>query len=571
MNGAEVVIEVLKKQGVNRVFGYPGGAIMPVYDALFESGITHVLGRHEQGSGFAALGYAKISGKPSVCIATSGPGATNLITALADAQFDSVPMVVITGQVSTEVIGTDAFQEIDMLGLSLAVTKHSYLVEKPHQLVPILMQAFELANQGRPGPVLIDIPKNIQLADMSAELEQLNFDNGQNIFFKQLDTSHLNAVNDDNIFEAAELLKQSKHPVFYVGGGVSIAAAENPLNEILALTQLPVVTTLKGLGVIQLNYAENLGMLGMHGNPAANHTVQECDLLIAVAARFDDRVTGKLSGFATNAKVIHFDIDLAEVDKIRKADVPLIGELNTSLKAFHEAISNIDFRQFSKWRAHIISMKSDYAWKYNKPGEDIFAPMLLKQLSDKLNKSSIISTDVGQHQMWTAQHMTFSAQTRLLTSGGLGTMGFGLPVAIGAKFAAPDSQVIVVSGDGSFMMNVQELATIKRYSIPIKILLLDNKKLGMVKQWQQIFFEKRYSETDLSDNPNFVLLAKAYDIEARTINHKDQVDEALSIMLKSEKPYLLHVEIDEKENVWPLVPPGATNEQMMEKIYDAYI
>ena len=571
MNGAELVIKCLQEQSVDRVFGYPGGAIMPVYDALYESGIEHVLCRHEQGAGFAALGYAKITGDPAVCIATSGPGATNLVTALADANFDSVPLVVITGQVSSEVIGTDAFQEIDMLGLSLAVTKHSFLVEKVEQLADIIHQAFQLANSGRPGPVLIDLPKDVQLA--AANNSSVN---------ENVDLTSTSNADEKEIYEAVQLIVKSEKPVFYIGGGVLIGHAEKQLEKLVEQLRVPVVSTLKGLGSVDASNDLYLGMLGMHGNPAANHSVQECDLLIAVGARFDDRVTGKLSGFAVNAKVIHFDIDAAEINKIRKADVSLLGELNTNLQLLFSQLERMqleskqldfDENQHKPWRQHVLDMKQKYAWSYETTSDAIFAPALLKQLSETVSKKgpSIITTDVGQHQMWTAQHMTFGCDARLITSGGLGTMGFGIPVSLGAQFAEPNSTVVVVSGDGSFMMNVQELATIKRFQLPIKIVLMDNHKLGMVKQWQEIFFEKRYSETDLSDNPDFVQLAKAFDFAAETISSKDQVDDALTRMFETQGAYLLHIKIDEKENVWPLVPPGATNEQMMEKIYDAYI
>jgi len=356
-----------------------------------------------------------------------------------------------------------------------------------------------------------------------------------------------------------------------VGGGALIAEAQDELNQLLALLQVPSVATLKGLGAINLENELYLGMLGMHGNAAANYTVQECDCLVVVGARFDDRVTGKLDGFATNAKVIHLDIDRAEINKLRTADVALLGDLKPYLKAIIEGLSELKSEAYVKWCKRILEMKKQHAWQYDKPGESIFAPRLLKDLSTKLKSPSIVTTDVGQHQMWTAQHMRFSDKARLITSGGSGTMGFGLPVAIGAQFAEPDSRVVVVSGDGSFMMNVQELATIKRYALPIKIILIDNQKLGMVRQWQQLFFEKRYSETDLSDNPDFVTLAKAFNIEAETISQKNQVEDALNRALDSKGAYLLHIKIEDKDNVWPLVPPGATNEEMMEKIYDAYI
>jgi acetolactate synthase-1/2/3 large subunit len=566
MNGAELLIQILKDKGVNRVFGYPGGAIMPVYDALYESGIEHVLSRHEQGSGFAALGYAKITGKPSVCIATSGPGATNLITAVGDANFDSVPMVVITGQVSTEVMGTDAFQEIDMLGLSLAITKHSFLVEKPEQLESIVHQAFEIAQSGRPGPVLIDLPKNIQLAAIKKQSAAADETVAQND--KQICETN---VCNKSVAEAITLLLASKQPVFYVGGGVLNAEAETELNQVLEILQAPSVATLKGLGAINLDNELYLGMLGMHGNAAANYSVQECDLLIAVGARFDDRVTGKLDGFATHAKVIHFDIDAAEINKLRKAEVALAGDLKPYLRAMLDGLSTLKSEAYLAWNNRVLDMKKQHAWAYDKPGTSIFAPKLLKDLSDKLQAPSIVTTDVGQHQMWAAQHMRFSEQARFMTSGGSGTMGFGLPAAIGAQFAEPKSTVVVVSGDGSFMMNVQELATIKRYSLPIKIVLIDNTKLGMVKQWQELFFEERYSETDLSDNPDFVVLAKSFDIPGETITKNSQVEKAFSNMLNCKGAFLLHVKIDIKDNVWPLVPPGASNEQMMEKIYDEFI
>jgi len=565
VNGAELVIQLLKEHEVSRVFGYPGGAIMPVYDALYDSGIDHVLSRHEQGAGFAAIGYASITGKPAVCIATSGPGATNLVTSLADAQFDSVPLLVITGQVSSDVIGTDAFQEIDMLGLSLAVTKQSFIVETPEQIVPVFKEAMALAQSGRPGPVLIDLPKDVQLAE-------IDFAHSPSEHEKVSSEHHI-AADLNKIEQVVRLLETSEHPVFYIGGGVAAAKAEAQLNQLMDIVNLPVVSTLKGLGCVE-DFDLYLGMLGMHGNPAANHAVQECDLLIAMGARFDDRVTGKLSGFATNAKVIHFDIDSAEINKLRHADISVPGDLSDYMQAMVDYTGKFDADKHNHWRDHVAALKSEYAWKYKKPGDAVYAPRLLKKLSNRLLKSetaSIVATDVGQHQMWTAQHIAFNKKTRLLTSGGLGTMGFGLPVAIGAQFAELESQVIAVCGDGSFMMNIQELATIKRYGVPIKIILLDNQKLGMVKQWQQIFFDRRYSETDLSDNPDFVQLAKAFDIEGISIDKKQQVSAALDQMLKSDKAFILHVKINATDNVWPLVPPGATNEQMMEKIYDAYI
>ena len=546
MTGAQWVVQALRAQGVKTVFGYPGGAIMPVYDALYDGGVEHLLCRHEQGAAMAAIGYARATGNVGVCIATSGPGATNLITGLADAMMDSVPVVAITGQVAAPLMGTDAFQEIDVLGLSLACTKHSFLVESLETLPEVLAEAFAIAQSGRPGPVLVDIPKNIQVA--SGEL-----------------TPHLLPVAEafahphQEIEQARALLAQAKKPVLYVGGGVGIAQAVPALRAFVQQTGIPTVATLKGLGAPDASDPCYLGMLGMHGTKAANLAVQQCDLLIAVGARFDDRVTGKLDTFAPHASVIHLDIDPAELNKLRRAHVGLQGDFNALLPALAQPC------QIDEWRAAVSALKSEHSWRYDHPGDAIYAPLFLRQLSDRKAESAIVTTDVGQHQMWTAQHMSFSAPENFITSSGLGTMGFGLPAAVGAQVARPDDCVICVSGDGSFMMNVQELGTIKRKRLPIKIVLMDNQRLGMVRQWQQLFFSERYSETNLSDNPDFLMLASAFDIPGQRITRKDQVEDALDALLNSEGPYLLHVAIDELENVWPLVPPGASNANMMEK------
>ncbi|NUW61252.1 acetolactate synthase 2 catalytic subunit [Cronobacter muytjensii] len=547
MNGAQWVVHALRAQGVDTVFGYPGGAIMPVYDALYDGGVEHLLCRHEQGAAMAAIGYARATGKIGVCIATSGPGATNLITGLADALLDSVPVVAITGQVAAPLIGTDAFQEVDVLGLSLACTKHSFLVESLEELPEIMAHAFHLARSGRPGPVLIDIPKDIQLA--SAELEPW-----------------LSSVEDTSVLPQAELeqaralMSLAEKPMLYVGGGVGMAQAVPALREFMAQTKIPCAVTLKGLGAVEASYPWYLGMLGMHGTKAANLAAQECDLLIAVGARFDDRVTGKLNTFAPHAKVIHMDIDPAELNKLRQAHVALPGDLNALLPALQRPM------EINAWRDQVAAMRREHDWCYEHPGDAIFAPLLLKQLSDRKPPDSVVTTDVGQHQMWAAQHMSFSRPENFITSSGLGTMGFGLPAAVGAQVARPDDIVICVTGDGSFMMNIQELGTVKRKQLPLKIVLLDNQRLGMVRQWQQLFFSERYSETNLSDNPDFLTLASAFGIAGQRITRKDQVEAALEAMLSSEGPYLLHVSIDEAENVWPLVPPGASNSQMLEKI-----
>ncbi len=483
MNGAQWVVHALRAQGVKTVFGYPGGAIMPVYDALYDGGVEHLLCRHEQGAAMAAIGYARSTGKTGVCIATSGPGATNLITGLADALLDSVPVVAITGQVSAPFIGTDAFQEVDVLGLSLACTKHSFLVQSLAELPRIMAEAFEVANAGRPGPVLVDIPKDIQLA--SGELEPWFTTVANEATFPQADVE-----------QARQMLEQAKKPMLYVGGGVGMAQAVPALRKFIAVTQMPVTCTLKGLGAVEADYPYYLGMLGMHGTKAANFAVQGCDLLIAVGARFDDRVTGKLNTFAPNASVIHMDIDPAEMNKLRQAHVALQGDLNSLLPALQQPL------KIDAWRQSCAELRAEHAWRYDHPGETIYAPLLLKQLSERKPADSVVTTDVGQHQMWSAQHMTYTRPENFITSSGLGTMGFGLPAAVGAQVARPNDTVICISGDGSFMMNVQELGTVKRKQLPLKIVLLDNQRLGMVRQWQQLFFQERYSETTLTDNPD---------------------------------------------------------------------
>ena len=547
MNGAQWVVHALRAQGVQTVFGYPGGAIMPVYDALYDGGVEHLLCRHEQGAAMAAIGYARATGKTGVCIATSGPGATNLITGLADALLDSVPVVAITGQVASPFIGTDAFQEVDVLGMSLSCTKHSFLVQSLEELPRIMAEAFAVANSGRPGPVLVDIPKDIQLA--SGTLEP---------YFTTVE--NVETFPHADVEQARKMLAQAQKPILYVGGGVGMAQAVPALREFIAITQMPVACTLKGLGAVDADYPYYLGMLGMHGTKAANFAVQECDLLIAVGARFDDRVTGKLNTFAPNASVIHMDIDPAEMNKLRQAHVALQGDLNSLLPALQQLM------KIDEWRQHSAELRAEHAWRYDHPGEAIYAPLLLKQLSDRKPADSVVTTDVGQHQMWSAQHMTYTRPENFITSSGLGTMGFGLPAAVGAQVARPNDTVICISGDGSFMMNVQELGTVKRKQLPLKIVLLDNQRLGMVRQWQQLFFQERYSETTLTDNPDFLMLARAFGIPGQHITRKDQVEAALDTMLNSDGPYLLHVSIDELENVWPLVPPGASNSEMLEKL-----
>lgn len=546
MTGAELVVKLLAEHGVDSIFGYPGGAIMPIYDALYQSPVKHYLCRHEQGGAFSAIGYARASGKTGVCMATSGPGATNLITSLADALLDSVPVVAITGQVSQAVAGTDAFQEVDVLGLSLTVTKHSFLVKNVADLADTLRTAFALAQSGRPGPVLVDIPKDVQLAAVEYQ-PPLQLAGAQ----------QASALPQQQLQLARTLIQNAKKPMAYIGGGVHMAGALAELNEFLTATGMPSVTTLKAMGSVDKHNPYYLSMLGMHGTQAANLAVQQCDLLVCLGARFDDRVTGNLKKFAPEAKVIHIDIDPAEINKLRFADCAMLGDLKLLLPQMDVATT------IQPWQQHCQQLKQQHGWRYDHPGERIYAPLLLKQLSERMPDNSVVSCDVGQHQMWVAQHMSFNTPRNHLSSGGLGTMGFGLPAAIGAKISRPTDTSIVVSGDGSFMMNVQELATIKRFRLPVKIVVIDNQRLGMVRQWQQLFFDGRYSETDLSDNPDFVSLAAAFAIPGHSISRKDEVAGALDAMFTWPGPYLLHVKIDENDNVWPLVPPGAANQDMI--------
>lgn len=546
LTGGGLLFEVLQEHGVQHVFGYPGGAIMPIYDALYDSDVQHFLCRHEQGAAFSAIGYARAADKVGVCLATSGPGATNLITGLADAWADSIPIIAITGQVPTGAMGSDAFQEIDIFGLSLACTKHSFQVTDINDLESVLHQAFEIALEGRQGPVLIDIPKDIQLAEVTQRLT------------KQEHLKNKVKLPLADISKALDLLNHAKKPILYVGGGVGMANAIDEVREFANKTGMPSVSTLKGLGGLDHENDNYLGMLGMHGTKTANLAVQECDLLVAVGARFDDRVTGKLPEFAPHAKVIHFDIDTAEINKRREADAPILGDLKENLPLLAMAL------EIAPWQEKLQQMKVDFGWRYDHPGDNIFAPAVLKEISDLMPKNSCVTTDVGQHQMWAAQHMSFNDPCNFLTSGSMGTMGFGLPAAIGAQISRPHDTVIAVSGDGSIMMNVQELATIKRFQIPVKIVLIDNAKLGMVRQWQDLFFDGRLSETDLSDNPDFVMLANAFDIKAKQVSKKSEVTAAIEEMLDHDGPYLLQVKIDAQENVWPLVPPNTANDEMME-------
>ncbi|MBS6047253.1 MAG: acetolactate synthase 2 catalytic subunit [Haemophilus haemolyticus] len=551
MTGAQLIMACLKAHHVTTLFGYPGGAIMPTYDALYDAGLDHLLCRNEQGAAIAAIGYARSTGKVGVCIATSGPGATNLVTGLGDAMMDSIPVVAITGQVSSPLIGTDAFQEADVLGLSLACTKHSFIVQSADELADVFAEAFEIAQSGRPGPVLIDVPRDIQIGEVPANVKA---------YVKTPEKP--TALSVDKLAEAKELLKNAKKPVIYVGGGVGMAKAVTALREFLAQTKMPSVSTLKGLGAIDPNDDVYMGMIGMHGTKAANFAVQESDLLLVCGARFDDRVTGKLDTFAPHAKVIHCDIDAAEIHKLRRADVALQGDLIQALNALKQDLD------IEPWREQIRDLKAklDFTYVENQGNRPIDPWALLNSLSNRKPNNAVICTDVGQHQMWSAQHMKHFAPENYITSAGFGTMGFGLPAAVGAKKARPQDEVILVTGDGSLMMNIQELGSIKRGNLPVKILLLDNQRLGMVRQWQDLFWNKRRNETILDDNPDFVMLANAFGIPAERIESADDVDAAINRLLNSNTAYLLQVCIPPDECVWPLVPPGACNADMVEEM-----
>ena len=548
-SGSQVLLEALERNGVKQIFGYPGGTIMPVYDALVGTGLQHYLCRHEQGAALAADAYGRVTRKAGVCMATSGPGATNLVTGIANAFMDSVPMVVITGQVPSTLQGTDAFQEVDIFGITLPIVKHSYIVRNIADIPRIVDEAFLIAEGGRPGPVLIDLPKDIS-AGMGAAIHV-----PKSIY------PEAPAPDPAAMKTASEMLSQARRPLVIAGGGIAISDSVEVFRDFIARTGVPVTATLKGLGVIPSDAPGFVGMLGMHGNGAANHAVQNCDLLMVVGARFDDRATGHLAQFAKSARVIHLDIDAAEISKLRKADVAIVGELAPALEGIRP-----QKKANPGWCSQCEGWTREFAWRYDAPVKGIYAPKLLRDLSRVKPEDMIITCDVGQHQMWVAQHCKFDDPLQHLSSGGLGTMGYGLPAAIGAKVARPESTVVCVSGDGSIMMNVQELATIKRYGIDVKILLFDNSALGLVRQWQEIFFDGNYSEVHLSDNPDFAGVARAFGIQARSISESEEVAAALEWLLNTDGAAMLHVSIDSMENVWPLVPPGKPNHKMMQSI-----
>lgn len=550
VSGARLLVSALERQGVTVVFGYPGGAIMPVYDALVGSRLRHILVRHEQGAAFAADAYARMSGRVGVCMATSGPGATNLVTGIANAMMDSVPLVCITGNVAQGVMGTDAFQEIDILGVTLPIVKHSILVRDPADIPSAVAEAFDIAASGRPGPVLIDLPKDVQVGAAANHAEPRRFEPAL-------------STDPDAIARAEVLIRAAERPLLYIGGGVKIGRATASVRDLFETTGIPAVSTLNALGTVPTDAPGFLGMLGMHGSRAANEAVQACDLMIVLGARFDDRATGKLAEFAPDAQVVHFDIDAAEIGKLRSAQVAVGGQIGPAVQALADRLATRPLA-IDPWIIRCASAAARHAPRYDAPGEGVYAPAFLKTLSEVAGDRFVAACDVGQHQMWAAQHCRFIRPEAHITSGGLGAMGFGLPAGLGAQLADPTATVVTISGDGGFMMNIQELATLRRYGVPLKVVVLDNSSLGLVRQWQELFFEKNFSEIDLSDNPDFVAVAQAFGVEAFRVGRREDVVDGIARLLAAPGPCLAHVVIDPRENVWPLVPPGKNNAEMIE-------
>lgn len=560
MLGSEAIIASLEAEGVDTVFGYPGGQAIKIYDALYDSDmLNHVLARHEQGAVHMADGYARATGKPGVAIVTSGPGATNTVTGIATAYMDSVPMVVITGQVPRAVIGTDSFQESDIVGITMPVVKHSYLVQSTDELTKIIREAFHIATTGRPGPVLIDIPSDLSGATMIFEYpDEVNIPSYKPTY----------RGNAKQIRAAAKLIEEAERPVLYVGGGAVISGAGDELVALADKMDIPVVTTLMGKGAFPASHPLNLGPVGMHGAKYSNLAMTESDLIISAGARFSDRVTGRLSEFAPHAKVIHIDIDPAEIGKIREADVPIVGDLKGVLDGIVDQLDKDDAKPIdAAWVKQVNKWRDRYPFYHPDLGDDkdrIVPELVMKELSDQLDpKNSIVVTEVGQHQMWAHQFIDREVPRSFLSSGGLGTMGFGFPAAIGAAIAEPDKTVVCVAGDGSFQMNSQEMATAAINNVPVKVLILDNRALGMVHQWQKLFYKERYSQTELADNPNFVKLAEAYGWKGKRVDKPSDVPAAIKEMLESDGPYLLDVMIPRDQNVYPMVAPGAALDNIM--------
>mgnify|MGYP001817923810 FL=1 len=560
LTGSKILLECLLQEGVDTIFGYPGGTVINIYDDLMDSPVKHILTRHEQAAVHAADGYARATGKVGVAIATSGPGATNTITGIATAYMDSIPMVVITGQVPTPLIGNDAFQEADVIGLTRPITKHNYLVRDIKDLAMTVKKAFYIARTGRPGPVVIDLPKDIQIAAAKFEYPESVELRG----YKPTFSGNMRMID-----KAAKMILSAKKPVLYVGGGASLTDAHSELLELAEMLQAPVTTTLMGMASFPTRHDLSLGMLGMHGTYYANMAVTNSDLLVALGARFDDRVTGKIATFAPHAKVIHVDIDPTSIKKNVRVDLPIVGDLRDVLRKLNKQLAEKQdelelMRDALKpWHDEIAGWRKDHPMTYKASKTEIKPQLVVEKLRELSNDDAIVTTEVGQHQMWTAQFFDFTQPRTFLSSGGLGTMGYGLPAALGAQAAFPDRQVIDISGDGSFQMNSQELATLVQYRLPVKIVILNNNVLGMVRQWQQLFFDKRYSQTCMELPIDFVKLAEAYGATGLRATKPDQVEDVIRQAFEPPGPVNMEFKISREENVMPMVPAGAGINEML--------
>ncbi|VFQ45325.1 biosynthetic-type acetolactate synthase large subunit [Desulfoluna butyratoxydans] len=549
-SGAEIVIKLLERQGVECLAGIPGGTNLPLYDALRESPIRHILARHEQGAGFIAQGMARSTGVPAVCFATSGPGVTNLITAIADAHLDSVPVVAISGQTPMSLMGTDAFQEVDTFGMSLPVTKHNFLVRSAAELLEVIPEAFRIAMSGRPGPVWVDIPKDVQT-------ELIDIDTLPEKGTRLCPASPEEAA----LARAAEIINASERPVFYAGGGIINSGAGAKVRELCEKAGIPVVTTLMGLGIMPSDSPLSLGMLGMHGSRATNLILDQSDLLIAAGVRFDDRATGRIAAFCPHARIIHMDIDGAEIDKLRPSDCSITGDAGEILSSLLPKVAD---RARRTWESSVAAMKEAHPTPAGEL-DDAKPPALIRRIGMLAEAGTFVSTDVGQHQMWVAQHYPHHEASRLLTSGGLGTMGFGLPAAIGAALANPEAPVICFSGDGSIMMNIQELATLAEQDLNVKVIVLNNGALGLVRQQQELFYGARYMASQYNRNPDLTTIARGFGIPGRRLPLAACTDGALTEFLHARGPALLDIAIPQEANVFPMVPPGAANTRMIEE------
>ncbi len=551
MKGTTLLIKALVNEGVDTIFGYPGAALIPLFHELVDcKEIKFILPRHEQAGVHAADGYARVTGKPGVIIATSGPGATNLVTGIANAHMDSIPLVAITGQVKTHLIGNDAFQEVDTIGVTRSICKHNYLVKNPEELPHVISEAFHIAKTGRPGPVVIDLPVDITTAEIKTPVQTE----------VMIPSYRPNTIgNPRQISKAATLINQAKSPLLYIGGGVITSGAEAEILQLAEKGNIPVTSTLMALGAFPDTHPLALKMLGMHGTAYANHATNNCDTLIAVGARFDDRVTGKLDEFAAKAKIIHIDIDPTSVSKNVPVDIPIVGDAK---KVLQELIKEVDATEHTAWLEQINEWKRQYPLTYNEHG--LKPQYIIEKLWELTqNRDTIISTEVGQHQMWAALFYKFTKSHTLVTSGGLGTMGFGLPAAIGAQLGKPDHLVIDIAGDGSIQMNIQELITLKTNKLPVKILILNNSYLGMVRQWQELFFDEKYAFTDLYDNPDFVRVAEAYDIKGIMLEQKEDTERILTEMIEYDGPVIVNAIVEREENVYPMVPAGEAIDRMI--------